>query len=143
MNSHPVPIVLTIAVAAPLLAEIPIGVRLPAVVLEMVLGIIIGPQVLGLATAKGLLGWLGGKLGLAALYGHDLAKGQRLPFALYSATALPLLVAISAIGVQTGRMHPEIAAALIGAGMLSVLLFPTFAGVCCPGSLDLHPSALT
>ena len=63
------------------------------------------------------------------LYSHDLAKGQRLPFALYSATALPLLVAISAIGVQTGRMHSEIAAALVGAGMLSVLLFPTFAGV--------------
>ena len=63
------------------------------------------------------------------LYGHNLAKGQRLPFALYSATALPLLVAISAIGVQTGRMRPQIAAALVGAGMLSVLLFPTFAGV--------------
>jgi Kef-type K+ transport system membrane component KefB len=380
MNSHPVLIVLAIAVAAPLLAEIPVGVRLPVVMLEMVLGIIVGPQVLGLATAEGLLGWLGGKLGLAALffmagmeldlervrgrpltlairgwvlslvlglvvaallyvlpivhspmmvglalsttalgtllpilrdagqletefgrlvlaagavgefgpvvvvslvltgedsewlkiglmlmfvaiafgaarialgarppiviklltrtmesssqlpvrisllllavfvvlsenfgfelipgafaagmvvglasrgeagnplrhkveavcfgflvpfffvtsgikfdlatllhsaqailllpaflillfivrgvpallYGHNLAKGQRLPFALYSATALPLLVAISAIVVQTGRMRPEIAAALVGAGMLSVLLFPTFAGI--------------
>ena len=56
-------IVLAIAVAAPLLAEIPVGVRLPVVVLEMVLGIIIGPQVLGLATAEGLLGWLGGSSG--------------------------------------------------------------------------------
>jgi Kef-type K+ transport system membrane component KefB len=52
MNSHPVPIVLAIAVAAPLLAEIPVGVRLPVVVLEMVLGIIIGPQVLGLANSR-------------------------------------------------------------------------------------------
>jgi hypothetical protein len=64
MNSHPVLIVLLIAVAAPLLTEIPIGVRLPTVVL----GVIIGPQVLGLAISEGLLGWLGGKLGLAALF---------------------------------------------------------------------------
>jgi Kef-type K+ transport system membrane component KefB len=49
-------------------AKIPVGVRLSVVVLEMVLGIIIGPQVLGLAPAEGLLGWLGGKLGLAALF---------------------------------------------------------------------------
>jgi hypothetical protein len=38
MNSHPVLIVLLIAVAAPLLTEIPIGVWLPTVVLEMMLG---------------------------------------------------------------------------------------------------------
>ena len=35
MNSHPVLIVLAIAVAAPLLAEIPVGVRLPVVLLEL------------------------------------------------------------------------------------------------------------
>jgi hypothetical protein len=45
MNSHPVLIVLAIAVAAPLLAEIPVDVRLPVVMLE------------------GLLGWLGGSSG--------------------------------------------------------------------------------
>ena len=77
------------------------------------------------------------------LYRHDLAKGQRLPFALYSATALPLLVAISAIGVQTGRMRSEIAAALVGAGMLSVLLFPTFAGLLLSRIARTSPSALT
>jgi Kef-type K+ transport system membrane component KefB len=76
------------------------------------------------------------------LYRHDLARGQRLPFALYSATALPLLVAISAIGVQTGRMRSEIAAALVGAGMLSVLLFPTFAGVLLSRIARTAPSAL-
>ena len=58
---------MAIAVAAPLLAEIPIGVRLPVVILEMVLGIIIGPQVLGLAKAEGLLAWVG-TLGLSALF---------------------------------------------------------------------------
>src|SRR5271165_4914152 len=89
MNGHPVLIVLAIAVAAPLLAEIPVGVRLPVVVLEMVLGIIVGPQVLGLATAEGLLGWLGVELGLAALFfmagmelGFERVRGRPLTLAI-------------------------------------------------------------
>jgi Kef-type K+ transport system membrane component KefB len=88
MNNHPVLIVLLVAVVAPLLAEIPIGVRVPAVVLEVVLGIVIGPQVLGLATAEGFLGLLGGKLGLAALFfmagmelDLDRVKGRALTMA--------------------------------------------------------------
>jgi len=40
-------LVLLVAVAGPLLAELPVGFRIPAVVLEVALGIIIGPQVLG------------------------------------------------------------------------------------------------
>ena len=63
------------------------------------------------------------------LYRGDLAAGQRLPFTLYVATALPLVVAISDIGVSTKRMRSAIGAALVGAAMISVLLFPTLAGV--------------
>ena len=63
------------------------------------------------------------------LYRKDLTKYQRLPFALYSATTLSMVVAITEIGVRSGRMRSDIAAALVGAGMLSVLLFPTIAGV--------------
>jgi hypothetical protein len=62
------------------------------------------------------------------LYSRDLPAGQRLPFALYTATALPLVVAICNIGVHTQPMLPDIATALVGAAMLSVLLFPTLAG---------------
>jgi Kef-type K+ transport system membrane component KefB len=62
------------------------------------------------------------------LYRKDLPKEERWPFALYSATALPMVVAIAAIGVRTGHMHSNIAAALVGAALLSVLLFPTLAG---------------
>ena len=40
-------LVLLVAVAGPLLAELPVGFRIPAVVLGAVSGIIIGPQVLG------------------------------------------------------------------------------------------------
>jgi Kef-type K+ transport system membrane component KefB len=62
------------------------------------------------------------------LYRKELAKDERLPFALYSATGLSMVVAIAVIGVRTGRMRPNVAAAVVGAGLLSVLLFPTIAG---------------
>ncbi|MGD0180058.1 MAG: cation:proton antiporter [Terriglobales bacterium] len=57
-------------------------------------------------------------------YRYELAKEDRIPFVFYSATSLPLLIAIGEIGVQTGRMMPDNAAAIVGAGMLSILLFP-------------------
>ncbi len=60
----------------------------------------------------------------ALLYRNELATEQLLPFALYSSTALPFVIALSELGVSTGRMRTDNAAALVGAGMLSVLLFP-------------------
>ncbi|HEX2176099.1 MAG TPA: cation:proton antiporter [Nocardioidaceae bacterium] len=51
----------------------------------------------------------------------------RLQLALCSATTLPLLVALAEIGRRNGSMLAENAAALVGAGVLSVLLFPTIA----------------
>jgi Kef-type K+ transport system membrane component KefB len=61
------------------------------------------------------------------LYRNDLPSYQRVPLALFSATALPLVVVITTIGVAEGRMRPVNAAALVGAGMLSVLLYPMIA----------------
>jgi Kef-type K+ transport system membrane component KefB len=58
------------------------------------------------------------------VYRRVLPQSQRIPLALFSATGLPLIVVITAIGTSEGRMLPENAAALVGAGMLSVLLFP-------------------
>ena len=58
------------------------------------------------------------------LYRKDLPRKDLFPVALFSATALPLILAITQIGVQTNRMIPENAAALVGAGMISVFLFP-------------------
>ena len=40
-----------------------------------------------------------------------------------------MVVAITDIGVRSGHMPAQMAAALVGAGLLSVLLFPTIAGV--------------
>lgn len=59
-----------------------------------------------------------------ALYRRLLDRHQRSALALLQATALPLVVVITGIGLDTGRMLPENAAALVGAGMLSVLVYP-------------------
>jgi Kef-type K+ transport system membrane component KefB len=61
------------------------------------------------------------------LYRHDLVLRQRVQMMLLTATALPLLVALSEIGLSTGNMLPENAAALVGAGVLSVILLPGIA----------------
>ncbi len=67
--------------------------------------------------------------GLPALFvyrGH-LDPIQRWQMVFLTATALPLLVALSEVGLESGLMLPENAAALVGAGALSVLVFPLLA----------------
>jgi Kef-type K+ transport system membrane component KefB len=66
-------------------------------------------------------------LPVVLLYRKDLAAPERVPLALFSAAALPLLVAITQIGVDTDTMRPEVAVSLVGAGMLSVLIYPLLA----------------
>jgi Kef-type K+ transport system membrane component KefB len=61
------------------------------------------------------------------LYRRDLPRRELFPLALCSATALPLIVVITTIGLEEGRMRPVNAAALVAAGVLSVLLYPTLA----------------
>jgi Kef-type K+ transport system membrane component KefB len=61
------------------------------------------------------------------LYRHDLDRSERLQMVLLTATALPLLVALTEIGLSSGDMLPANAAALVGAGVLSVLVFPSLA----------------
>jgi len=60
----------------------------------------------------------------ALLYRRDVEPANLVPLALYASTTLPLIVAITEVGVATGRMRSDNAAALVGAGMLSVLIFP-------------------
>jgi Kef-type K+ transport system membrane component KefB len=49
---------------------------------------------------------------------------ERLQLAFLCSTTLPLLVAVATLGVQDGHMLPANAAALVGAGMVSVALCP-------------------
>ncbi len=67
--------------------------------------------------------------GLPALlfYRRELPIRGRVQLMLLTATALPLLVALAEIGLESGTMLPENAAALVGAGVLSVMVFPAVA----------------
>ncbi len=61
------------------------------------------------------------------MFRRRLPGPEPLRLSLYAATGLPLIVAITEIGLATGEMRPENAAALVGAGLLSVLVFPMLA----------------
>ena len=62
---------------------------------------------------------------VALLYRKDLPRASRSALALLASTQLPLVVVITSIGLDTGRILPANAAALVGAAMLSVLLYPS------------------
>lgn len=58
------------------------------------------------------------------LYRNVLRVRQRAALAFYSATELPLVVAITTIAVEDGHMKASTAAGLVGAAMLSTLVYP-------------------
>jgi Kef-type K+ transport system membrane component KefB len=58
------------------------------------------------------------------LYRGVLSARDRAALAFYSATELPLVVAITTIATETGHMKASTAAGLVGAAMLSTLVFP-------------------
>jgi len=58
------------------------------------------------------------------LYRGVLKARQRLALAFYSATELPLVVAITTLATEGGHMKSSTAAGLVGAAMLSTLIFP-------------------
>ncbi|HEX3242260.1 MAG TPA: cation:proton antiporter [Solirubrobacterales bacterium] len=58
------------------------------------------------------------------LYRGVLQARQRAALAFYCATELPLVVAITTIAIDDGDMKTSTAAGLVGAAMLSTLIFP-------------------
>lgn len=60
----------------------------------------------------------------AVLYRPELGARRALVAGLLQATSLPFIVAASMIGIELGRLDAAAGAALIAAGLLSVLLFP-------------------
>lgn len=63
---------------------------------------------------------------------------QRAGFSLYVATALPIIVAVTSVELNSGVMRTEVAAALVGAGALSVLIYPLIAQTLLPKKRDAH-----
>lgn len=63
------------------------------------------------------------------LYRGSMETAKLLPFAFSSAVpSLTIIVVITQTGVKAKSMTPDVAAAIIGAAMLAILLFPTIAG---------------
>ena len=58
------------------------------------------------------------------LYRRVLGSRDRLALAFFSATELPLVVAITTIAVDGGHMRTTTAASLVGAAILSTMIFP-------------------
>jgi Kef-type K+ transport system membrane component KefB len=67
--------------------------------------------------------------GLPALvvYRGVLPRRQRIEMTFITATTMPLLIALAEIGLSDGVMIPANAAAMVGAGVLSVLVYPSIA----------------
>ncbi len=57
-------------------------------------------------------------------FSRDVHGTERIRLGLFTATGLPIIVAVTQIGLATEHMLPENAAALVGAGVISVLVFP-------------------
>ncbi|MFE0802508.1 cation:proton antiporter [Streptomyces sp. NPDC058812] len=57
----------------------------------------------------------------------DLSRTDRSALALFASTCLPLVVAITTIGVDQDLLGTDRAAALVGAAMISVLVLPSLA----------------
>jgi Kef-type K+ transport system membrane component KefB len=59
-----------------------------------------------------------------ALYTRTLELRDRVALGFFSATQLPLVVAITTIAVERGHMRSSTAASLVAAGMLSTVIYP-------------------
>ena len=59
-----------------------------------------------------------------AFFRRVVSRVEARALAVFSATGLPIIVVITTLGVEEHRMKPQNAAALVAAGMLSVLIYP-------------------
>jgi Kef-type K+ transport system membrane component KefB len=128
---HPVFWLLLAAVVAPLLGEIPLGFKVPVVVLEVVLGIVIGPHVIGLVQFEGFLGTMF-LIGMAAtlfMAGMELDFSEIKGRPLYLACAgwiASVLLGLTVVGLL--HVIPQVHAPLI----VTLALCTTGLGVLLP-----------
>ena len=61
------------------------------------------------------------------IYRGRLAEDDLPALGLLGAATLPLVMALSLLGVQTGQLQPETATALTGAALVTVTIFPALA----------------
>jgi predicted Kef-type K+ transport protein len=61
------------------------------------------------------------------VFWRDLPRTQLAATSLLQATSLPFLLTVPQIGTEMGLLEPTTAAALVAAGVVSVLIFPPLA----------------
>lgn len=114
-----------VAVFAPLLTRLPVFARMPAVVLELMLGILIGPSALGWVTSQGAIGFLG-EFGLIFLFfqaGFEF-NAEKIGAAPLRLGVLAWLAAFGLSGLFGGLLY---AIGLLRAPLLIALVLPTTA----------------
>jgi Kef-type K+ transport system membrane component KefB len=130
---HPVFWILLAAVVAPLVAEIPVSFRVPVVVLEVVLGIVIGPHGLGVVQFDGFVAAMF-TLGMAAslfMAGLEL-DWERLRGRPLSLAARGWIVSLLLAAVAASVLHfvPTVQAPMVVALALTTtslgVLLPVF-----------------
>jgi Kef-type K+ transport system membrane component KefB len=122
---HALFIIGSVAVFAPLLARLPAFIRMPAVVLELVLGILIGPSGAGWVTSQGAIGFLG-EFGLIFLFfqaGFEF-NPDKIGVAPLRLGALAWLVSLGLSGLFAGLLF---AIGLLRAPLLIGIVLPTTA----------------
>jgi len=133
LSAHPVLVILAVAVAAPLLAELPVGRRVPIVVLEVLLGIVVGPHVMGLIQADSFVSIMS-TIGMAALLfmagmeiDFGVIRGRPLSLALLgwvisAAIALLAVIGLHVVPGVAAPMMTTIALTTTGLGTLLPIL---------------------
>ncbi|MDZ4153863.1 cation:proton antiporter, partial [Methylicorpusculum sp.] len=136
METYPSELLLIafIAMLAPLITELPKGFRLPVVVLEVFLGILIGPHVFNLSGPTGFIGLLG-DLGLTFLLFMvgleiDFEKIHGRPFSLAIggwlvslSVAMICMLFFNGIGlIQTPPLLAAVALSTTALGILAPIL---------------------
>jgi Kef-type K+ transport system membrane component KefB len=114
-----------VAVFAPLLTRLRAFARMPAVVLELMLGILIGPSALGWVTSQGAIGFLG-EFGLIFLFfqaGFEF-NAEKIGAAPLRLGVLAWLAAFGLSGLFGGLLY---AIGLLRAPLLIALVLPTTA----------------
>ena len=79
----------------------------------------------------------------ALLYLPRFGRRSTAAAGLLQATSLPFIVTATQIGQATGRLDPVTAAALVSAGLLSVLIFPLSRSGCYAGTSQARPRSQT
>src|SRR5262249_4710424 len=76
----------------------------------------------------------------ALLLYRDVLDGRsRMALAFFSSTQLPLVLAITTLAVEDGHMRSSTAAALVGAAVLSTLVYPML-GLRLRGDVPVEPA---